>query len=148
MLGAQSGIGGGGRYDGLSETIGGPQLPGIGFGLGMDRTVLAMEAEQVPAVAGSLVKVYGVPLGEAAGRTVFRLVTELRRAGVAADMSYGGKGLKGAMKGADRSGAAYALILGERDIAAGSVQLKDLASGDQTAVPLTEIVDVIKGKLS
>jgi histidyl-tRNA synthetase len=147
LLGAQSGIGGGGRYDGLSETIGGPPLPGIGFGLGLDRTVLAMEAEQVPAVAGTSVRVYGVPLGEAAEREVFKLVTALRRAGVPADMSYGGKSLKNGMRGAGRSGAAYAVILGERDIAAGSAQVKDLAGGDQVAVPLTEIVDVLKGKL-
>jgi histidyl-tRNA synthetase len=148
LLGAQSGIGGGGRYDGLSETIGGPPLPGIGFGLGLDRTVLAMEAEGVAPTAGAPVSVYGVPLGESAERTIFSLVAALRRAGIAADMSYGGKGLKGAMKSADRSGAAYAVILGERDIATGSAQLKDLASGDQTAVTLTEIIDVIKGKLS
>ena len=148
LLGAQSGIGGGGRYDGLSETIGGPPLPGIGFGLGLDRTVLAMEAEQVPAVAGTSVQVYGVPMGETAEREIFKLVAGLRRAGIAADMSYGGKKLKGAMRGADRSGAAYAVILGERDIAAGSAQLKDLAGGDQVAVPLTEIIDVLKGKLS
>jgi histidyl-tRNA synthetase len=148
LLGAQSGIGGGGRYDGLSETIGGPPLPGIGFGLGLDRTVLAMEAEQVAAVAGTSVRVYGVPMGETAEREVFKIVAALRRAGIAADMSYGSKKLKGAMRGADRSGAAYAVILGERDIAAGSAQLKDLAGGDQVAVPLTEIVDVLKGKLS
>jgi histidyl-tRNA synthetase len=147
LLGAQSGIGGGGRYDGLSETIGGPPLPGIGFGLGLDRTVLAMEAEGVSATAGSPVSVYGVPLGETAERKIFAVVAGLRRAGIAADMSYGGKGLKGAMKSADRSGAAYAVILGERDIATGSAQLKDLAGGDQVAVALTEIIDVIKRKL-
>src|SRR4051794_7902316 len=116
LLGAQSGIGGGGRYDGLSEQIGGPPLPGIGFGLGLDRTVLAMEAEEVTAVTEPTVDVYGVPLGEDAERKVFALVAELRREGIAADMSYDGKKLKGAMRGADRSGAAYAVILGERDI--------------------------------
>jgi histidyl-tRNA synthetase len=148
LLGAQSGIGGGGRYDGLSEVIGGPPLPGIGFGLGLDRTVLAMEAEQAGAVTARAVQVFGVPLGEAAERRIFALVAELRRAGIAADMSYGGKGLKGAMKGADRSGAAYALILGERDISAGSAQVKDLGSGDQVAVPLTEIVTTLRERLS
>ena len=77
-----------------------------------------------------------MPLGDEARRRMFLLVTELRRAGVAADMAYGGKGLKGAMKAADRSGARYAVVLGERDIAAGSAQVKDLATGEQTAVPL------------
>jgi histidyl-tRNA synthetase len=150
LLGAQSGIGGGGRYDGLSEDIGGPPLPGIGFGLGLDRTVLAMEAEGLGAATaeGGRVQVYGVPLGEAAERRVFGLVAELRRAGIAADMSYGGRGLKGAMKNADRSGAAYAVIVGDRDIAAGSAQLKDLAGGTQTAVPLAEVVTTLKERLS
>ena len=147
LLGAQSGIGGGGRYDGLSEQIGGPPLPGIGFGLGLDRTVLAMEAEQVGATVAGGVQVYGVPLGETAGRKIFALVAQLRRAGIAADMAYGGKGLKGAMKGADRSGAAYAVILGDRDIATGSAQVKDLASGDQIAVPLTEIPTLLRERL-
>ncbi|HEV7933852.1 MAG TPA: histidine--tRNA ligase [Actinomadura sp.] len=147
LLGAQSGIGGGGRYDGLSEDIGGPPLPGIGFGLGLDRTVLAMEAEQVGATVAGGVQVYGVPLGETAGRKIFALVAQLRRAGIAADMAYGGKGLKGAMKGADRSGAAYAVILGDRDIATGSAQVKDLASGDQIAVPLTEIPTLLRERL-
>jgi histidyl-tRNA synthetase len=78
LLGAQSGIGGGGRYDGLSETIGGPPLPGIGFGLGLDRTVLAMEAERVPAVSAARIQGYGVPLGGEAERRIFGLVNELR----------------------------------------------------------------------
>ncbi|MDX6740297.1 histidine--tRNA ligase [Actinocorallia sp. A-T 12471] len=146
LLGAQSGIGGGGRYDGLSETIGGPPLPGIGFGLGLDRIVLAMEAENVPAVAGSSVKVYGVALGDTAAREIFRLVTALRRAGIAADQGFGGRSMKAGMKGADRSGAQYALILGERDIAAGTIQLKELATGEQTEIPLTDVIEVLKGK--
>ncbi|GGK87103.1 histidine--tRNA ligase [Sphaerisporangium melleum] len=148
LLGAQSGIGGGGRYDGLSEDIGGPPLPGIGFAVGVDRIILAVEAEGLAATAPARVAVYGVPLGEEAARRMFTLVNELRAAGVAADMAFDGKGLKGAMKGADRSGATYAVILGERDIAAGSAQVKDLASGDQTAVPLAEIVTTLKEKLT
>ncbi|MET9067600.1 histidine--tRNA ligase [Streptosporangium sandarakinum] len=148
-LGSQSAVGGGGRYDGLSEMLGGPVLPGVGWALGVDRTVLAMEAEGLldREEAASRVQVYGVPLGEEARRRMFLLITELRRAGLAADMSFGGKGLKGAMKGADRSGAGYAVILGERDLAAESAQVKDLASGDQTAVPLAEIVETLKERL-
>jgi len=148
LLGAQSGIGGGGRYDGLSEDIGGPPLPGIGFGLGLDRTILALEAEGAQFSAPPRCQVFGVAIGEEAERKIFGLVADLRRAGIAADMAFGGKRLKGAMKDADRSGARYALILGERDIAAGSVQLKDLAEGDQSAVPLTEITSTLKERLS
>jgi histidyl-tRNA synthetase len=148
LLGAQSGIGGGGRYDGLSEEIGGPPLPGIGFGLGLDRTVLAMEAEGVAAASGARIAVYGVPLGAEAQRMMFVLVTELRRAGIGADMSFDGKKLKGAMRGADRSGAAYAVILGERDIAVGSAQVKDLSTGEQAAVPLDGLVTTLKERLT
>ncbi|MGW2144202.1 histidine--tRNA ligase [Nonomuraea bangladeshensis] len=147
LLGAQSGIGGGGRYDGLSEAIGGPALPGIGFGLGLDRTVIALEREGVELATPARCEVYGVALGDEAARAMFTLVNDLRAAGVAADMAFGGKGLKGAMKGADRSGARFALILGERDLAAQAVQVKDLTTADQTEVPLAQVVDVLKGKV-
>ncbi|GGS77568.1 histidine--tRNA ligase [Planobispora rosea] len=149
-LGSQSAVGGGGRYDGLSEMIGGPSLPSVGWALGVDRTLLAMEAEGLLAdeSAGERVQVYGVPLGEEARRRMFLLVTELRRAGLTADMSFGAKGLKGAMKGAGRSGARYALVLGERDLAAQAVQLKDLTTAEQTEVPLAEVADILKGKFS
>ncbi|WP_242911254.1 histidine--tRNA ligase [Actinomadura terrae] len=148
MLGAQSGIGGGGRYDGLSEDIGGPPLPGIGFGLGLDRTVLALEAEGAAFAAKPRCEVFGVALGDAAERAMFALVAELRGAGVAADMAFGGKRLKGAMKDADRSGARYAVILGERDITDGVAQVKDLTEGEQTAVPLADITPTLKERLS
>ncbi|MFI0412083.1 histidine--tRNA ligase [Actinomadura sp. 3N508] len=153
LLGAQSGIGGGGRYDGLSEDIGGPPLPGIGFGLGLDRTLLAVDAERQEDRRDELpvkprCEAFGVPLGEAAERRLFTLINELRRAGIAADMAFGGKRLKGAMKDADRSGARYAVILGERDIADGVAQVKDLAAGEQTAVPLTDIITTLKERLA
>jgi histidyl-tRNA synthetase len=149
-LGSQSAIGGGGRYDGLSEELGGPSLPSVGWALGVDRTVLAMEAEGVTdvAAAGTGVQVFAVPLGEAARHLLFGLVQNLRREGVGADFAYGGKGLKGAMKAADRSGARYALVAGERDLAADVVQLKDLASGEQVPVALDQIIPTIKEKLS
>ncbi len=146
-LGSQSGIGGGGRYDGLMAELGGQPLSGIGFGLGIDRTVLACRVEgrvvgDVPQVA-----VFFVPLGDAARVESVAIVGELRRAGIHADLAYGSKGLKGAMKAADRSGAAYAVVVGERDLEAGVAQVKDLASGDQSAVPLTELVATLKETL-
>ncbi|MEI5103625.1 histidine--tRNA ligase [Streptomyces sp. PmtG] len=147
-LGSQSAVGGGGRYDGLSEMIGGPALPSVGWALGVDRTVLALQAEGITLDLPAATSVFAVPLGEEARRILFGKVTELRRAGVATDFSFGGKGLKAAMKAANRSGARYALVAGERDLADGAVQLKDMESGEQEAVALDEVVAVLKAKLA
>ena len=145
-LGAQSGIGGGGRYDGLMAQIGGQDLSGIGFGLGVDRTVLALEAEgvQIEGVDQRVIA-YGVGIGEQAQKRMALLIDELRANGISADMSYGGRGLKGAMKGADRSGAAAALVLGERELEAGEITVKNLEDQTQKTVALDvhEIIDAI-----
>jgi histidyl-tRNA synthetase len=147
-LGSQSAVGGGGRYDGLSEMIGGPSLPSVGWALGVDRTVLALRAEGVELALPAVTDVYAVPLGEEARRALFTAVTSLRRAGVAADFAFGGKGMKNAMKSANRSGARFALVAGERDLAEGVVQLKDLATGEQGPVPFDEIVTTVKERLA
>ncbi|MET7363502.1 histidine--tRNA ligase [Streptomyces sp. NPDC005562] len=146
-LGSQSAVGGGGRYDGLSEMIGGPSLPSVGWALGVDRTVLALEAEGVELELPASTSVFAVPLGEEARRVLFAKVTELRKAGVAADFSFGGKGLKGAMKNANRSGARFTVVAGERDLAEGVVQLKDMDSGEQDAVAVDDLVPTLKAKL-
>ncbi|MET9499479.1 histidine--tRNA ligase [Streptomyces sp. NPDC006552] len=146
-LGSQSAVGGGGRYDGLSEMIGGPSLPSVGWALGVDRTVLALEAEGIALELPATTSVFAVPLGDEARRVLFSTVTQLRRAGISADFSFGGKGLKGAMKNANRSGARYTLVAGERDLAEGVVQLKDMESGEQSAVAVAQIVTVLKDKL-
>ncbi|UGY90393.1 histidine--tRNA ligase [Streptomyces gobiensis] len=146
-LGSQSAVGGGGRYDGLSEMIGGPALPSVGWALGVDRTVLALRAEGVTLELPSRTDVFAVPIGEEARRALFGVITELRRGGVAADFAYGGKGMKNAMKSANRSGARYALVLGERDLAEGVLQIKDLDSGEQTAVALDTAVAEVLAKL-
>ncbi|MGW0773895.1 histidine--tRNA ligase [Streptomyces sp. NPDC002835] len=146
-LGSQSAVGGGGRYDGLSEMIGGPVLPSVGWALGVDRTVLALEAEGIELDIPAATSVYAVPIGEEARRLLFGVVNELRRAGVATDFSYGGKGLKAAMKAANRSGARYAVVVGERDLAEGVAQLKDMESGEQQAVALDGIVDELRSRL-
>ncbi|MFG2912531.1 histidine--tRNA ligase [Kitasatospora sp. NPDC048298] len=145
-LGAQSAIGGGGRYDGLSEMIGGPALPSVGWALGVDRTFLAMEAEGITLDLPSATAVYAVALGEEAKDVLFAKVTELRRAGVATDLAFGVKSIKNAMKSADRSGARFALIAGDRDLAEGVVQLKDLSTGEQTPVALDALVTTLKEK--
>ncbi|MFH9229166.1 histidine--tRNA ligase [Streptomyces lydicus] len=146
-LGSQSAVGGGGRYDGLSEMIGGPELPSVGWALGVDRTVLALEAEGVTLDIPAATAVYAVPLGDEARRVLFAKVTELRRAGLATDFAFGGKGLKNAMKSANRSGARLALVAGERDLAEGVVQLKDLESGEQTPVALDAVLDEVRRRL-
>ena len=147
-LGAQSGIGGGGRYDGLMATLGGPPLTGVGFGLGVDRTLLACRAEGLAPWSAARCEVFGVPLGDAARRRLVALAGALRRAGVRVDLAYGGRGLKGAMKAADRSGARYALVLGERDLDVGTVGVKDMVSGEQQSVPLPEVVADLVARLA
>ncbi|MCX4785523.1 MULTISPECIES: histidine--tRNA ligase [unclassified Streptomyces] len=147
-LGSQSAVGGGGRYDGLSEMIGGPALPSVGWALGVDRTVLALEAEGIELELSAATSVFAVPLGEEARRVLFGIVTQLRREGVAADFAYGNRGLKGAMKSANRSGARFTIVAGERDLAEGVVQLKDMESGEQTAVPLADVAGTIRERLA
>jgi histidyl-tRNA synthetase len=147
-LGSQSAVGGGGRYDGLSQELGGPALPSVGWALGVDRTVLAMEAEGILAQDPPRVQVFAVPVGEQARRFFFGVLAELRAAGVSADTVFGGRGIKGAMKAADRSGARYALVAGERDLAENLVQLKDLVSGEQSPLAVDQIIPTIKEKLS
>ena len=147
-LGSQSAVGGGGRYDGLSEMIGGPELPSVGWALGVDRTVLALQAEGVELQLPSATQVFAVPLGDDARRALFGVVTGLRRAGIAADFAFGGKGLKNAMKSANRSGARYAVVAGERDLAEGAVQLKDLETGEQLPVALDEAVAELSRRLA
>jgi histidyl-tRNA synthetase len=149
LLGAQSGIGGGGRYDGLSEDIGGPPLPGIGFAVGLDRIVLAIESERGPAAAQAATgcQVFGVPLGEDAHADVLALVTSLRRAGVRADMAFGRRGLKGAMKAADRSGARFAVLIGAEEKRNATVRVKDLRDGDQQDVAANSVADWLRRQL-
>ncbi|MBY6687080.1 histidine--tRNA ligase [Rhodococcus sp. BP-149] len=147
-LGAQSGIGGGGRYDGLMAQLGGQPLSGIGFGLGVDRTVLALAAEGVAPASTARCEVYGVPMGPEAKLRLAVIARELRAAGVRVDLSYGDRGMKGAMKGADRSGARLALVLGDRDLEAGEIGLKDLATGEQSSIPLSEATARVRATLS
>lgn len=141
-LGSQSAVLAGGRYDGLAESLGGGHLPGIGFACGVERLVLASRtlADWEPR----LVSVYVVSLGERAARDAFSLVTELRRAGVGADWDLMGRGMKGQMKSADRSGARWAVILGDDELDAGEVTLKDLATGEQERIDRGQLLNRVK----
>lgn len=147
-LGAQSGIGGGGRYDGLMAELGGQPLSGIGFGLGVDRTVLALAAEGKSVGDPARCEVFGVPLGDAAKQRLVVLSAQLRAAGIRVDLAYGGRGVKGAMKAADKSGAKLTLVLGDRDLAEGTIGMKDMATGDQRQIPLDETVTAVAAALT
>ena len=147
-LGAQSGIGGGGRYDGLMRQLGGKDLSGIGFGLGVDRTMLALKAEGKTVGVTSAVDVFAVPLGDAAKLELVKVVAALRAKGVRADLAYGDRGLKGAMRAADRSGASVALVAGDRDIAAGTVGVKDLSTGEQVDIAADAVVAEVLSRLA
>jgi len=146
-LGAQSGIGGGGRYDGLMRRLGGQDLSGIGFGLGVDRTLLALRAEDKSVGDTSRCDVFGVPLSEQAKLRLAVLAGRLRASSVRVDLAYGDRGLKGAMRAADRSGARIALIAGDRDIEAGTIGVKDLATGEQVSVPVDSVVAAVVSQL-
>ena len=147
-LGAQSGIGGGGRYDGLMAQLGGRDLSGIGFGLGVDRTLLALRAEGKTAGESARVDVYAVPLGAEAKKRLAVLAAQLRAAGVRVDVAYGDRSLKGAMKGADRSGASIALVAGDRDLEAGTVGVKSMATGEQVDVGIESVVAEVISRIS
>jgi histidyl-tRNA synthetase len=146
-LGAQSGIGGGGRYDGLMHQLGGADLSGIGFGLGVDRTLLALQAEGKTVGETSRCDVFGVPLSDQAKLRLAVLAAQLRARGLRVDLAYGDRGLKGAMRAADRSGARIALVVGDRDIDAGTVGVKDLATGEQVDVAADSVVSEVVSRL-
>ena len=151
-LGAQSGIGGGGRYYGLMELLGGSKLSGIGFGLGIDRILLALEAE---AKSGQLlpgelkyIDLYVIALGDEARSKCFTLVDSLRKEGFVVEQNFGDRSLKGAMKAADKSGARFAIVLGDSELQSGSVELKQMSNGEQTSVRLTSLAKTLAEKSS
>lgn len=141
---SQSTIGGGGRFDGLIEAMGGDPTPGIGFGSGVERVLLACDAEGVfPAPAGGP-ECFVINFGGDAS-DVRDLCLELRRAGISAERSYGDRSPKAQMKAADRAGARFGLLLGDDERAAGTATIRDLrGSGDQTSVPRTELINHLR----
>ena len=140
LLGAQSGIGGGGRYDGLMEQLGGQALSGIGFGLGVDRALLAAEAEGVIASDDFASDLFIIPLGEPAKVQGLTIAANLRKAGKVVEIAFGDRALKGAMKGADKSGATYVIVLGESEISSGTVELKEMKTGQTRSVKIDSLL--------
>jgi len=138
-LGAQSGIGGGGRYDGLMEQLGGAKLSGIGFGLGIDRIILACQAEGVGFGSESELDLFIVPLGTSTQALI--LAEQLRARGVRVDLAYGDKSLKGGMKAADKSGARFSIVLGDEEFKNQEVSLKEMSTGEVQSVTLSALAN-------
>ncbi len=137
---AQNAPGGGGRYDGLSELLGGPPAPGVGWAIGLDRTMLALERSgRLPSPPDQL-QALVLPLVPAARGTAATLVRDLRRAAVAADLPYAERTLRGHMKAAARVGARAVVLLGDDELAAGQASVRDMAAREQDRVPLDGVI--------
>jgi len=147
-IGAIDTIGGGGRYNGLVGQIGGADQPGIGLGIGLERTVLLLESQQVNLGSGSGADVYVIAFGERAERATPVLLQQLRDAGLAADRDYLGRKAKAQFKAADRIGARFAAVLGDDELDRGEISLKLLATGEQRTVPIGGLVEAIRDVIS
>ena len=143
-LGAQSGIGGGGRYDGLMEVLGGQALSGIGFGLGVDRALLAAIAENTLPVQEFNSDLFLIPLGSDAKSFVLKVAQEVRQQGFSVEVAFGDRSLKGAMKGADKSGARFVAVIGDSEQESGAVELKRMSDGTSIRVKISELQKVLE----
>ena len=142
-LGAQSGIGGGGRYDGLMEILGGQSLSGIGFGLGVDRALLAVLAEKSLPVSQFNTDLFMIPLGDSAMEYCLKVAQELRAANISVELAFGDRALKGSMKAADKSGARFVVVIGDSEMKEGEVALKRMSDGATSSVKIGQLQDKI-----
>jgi len=144
LLGAQSGIGGGGRYDGLMGEIGGQDITGIGFGIGLDRALLAVEAEGVVIPDNFVSDLFIIPIGLAAKSIALKQAANLRSAGFKVELAFGDRALKTAMKMADKSGARYSMVIGDEEMASGVVEVREMSSGTANSVRLDSLAEALK----
>lgn len=147
-LGAQDAMGGGGRYDDLVQQMGGPAVPAIGFALGLERVLMAMEAEKVPPPSVPAPSVFVATLGEAAQTEGLKLLYELRQAGIAAAGEYEARPLKRQLEQASKLGCGYAALVGDDELAKQMVTLRDMAKREQTSVPWGQAVEELQRRLT
>jgi histidyl-tRNA synthetase len=140
-------LSGGGRYNGLVQEVGGPEMPGIGFAVGIERVLIALQNQKVELPIDKGIDVFLVALGDAAQKKTVELLQELRVAGLVADKDYLGKSMKAQMKAADRQNARHVVILGDDELAQGVANVKDMATGEQTSVALTELTTKLQSLL-
>lgn len=143
--GAQSTIGGGGRYDGLIEELGGPPTPAVGLATGIERIVLNLKRQNIEVPPGPKPQVFIAFIGEAARLKSVNLVAELRRAGIPAEQALGGKSLKAQLRHANALEAGVTLILGDDELRQGIVMLRDMSSGEQRPIPQDKLVSELNG---
>jgi histidyl-tRNA synthetase len=139
-LGAQSAVCGGGRYDGLIEEVGGPATPGIGFAMGMERVLLALESQNLLPAADDSMDVFVVCPKQDNFTVAFKTAIELRRAGFKVDYDFQGRSMKAQMKAANRVQAKYVLIFGEDEVARGQVVLRNMANSEQNEIAISDIL--------
>lgn len=145
-FGAITTLAGGGRYNGLVEDLGGPESPGIGFAMSIERLLLALEMEKVEVGQQDTLGAYVIAMDESAKEQAVRTVKQLRKAGISADMDYTGRKLKAQMKSADRKQAAFVIIVGESELQSGKAALKEMATGEQMEVSFEEMAEAIQSK--
>ena len=146
-LGAQNAIGGGGRYDYLAEEIGGAPTPGIGFALGMDRIIIALDAQNVTVPTAAPVDVYLTVLEDGVMPIALKLAQELRENGVKTDLEYKGRGLRAQMRTANKLNAQYVVMIGEDEINNAAATVRDMGSGDQQSVAFQQLAEVMREKI-
>lgn len=147
-FGAITTLCGGGRYNGLVEDLGGPEAPGIGFAMSIERLLLALQMEKVEIGQSDALGVYVIAMDEAAKKQAFSIVKDLRANKISADMDYTGRKLKAQMKSADRKGAEFVVVIGETELESGKAALKQMATGEQQEVLFAEIAAEIQKKKS
>ena len=143
-LGSQNAVGGGGRYDNLVEMLGGRPTPGVGFGSGLERLLIALDAQNVQLPRHTKPLIWVATLGDPAREAGWQLLRELRAAGLSADADLSGRSPKAQFKIADREGAHYCLVLGDDELKNNTVVLKHLATGEQSTHPRAEVVEKLK----
>ena len=143
-LGAQSGIGGGGRYDGLMAELGGAELSGIGFGIGVDRCVLACESEGISLPSTFTLDLFIVPMSIQTKAQSLLLAERLRESGLKVDIAYGDRSLKGGMKAADKSGARFSIVIGEDELASDLATLKNMKTGDGSSIKISTLHEKLR----
>ncbi|SHE49693.1 histidyl-tRNA synthetase [Caldanaerobius fijiensis DSM 17918] len=146
-IGTQNAVCGGGRYDGLVKACGGPDMPGVGFAMGLERLILTIKAQNIQIPKANNVEVFIVAIGEQADDFAYRLAKQLRDRGISCDKDYMGRSIKAQLKYADKINSQYVLIIGDEEIKKGFAILKHMVTGNQREVPFNQLVDVLKDVL-